>query len=151
MSDGEAIYIGLDDTFQRMPHEQEKAQIKSDKNMTFREPIWLLKTLVQNKVLVQYVGTENVKDGTASVLRVKQPSGASLKIFISDKTHYLVQLEIEGEQMNVLKIFGQYKDVDGIMLPYQSITKEEGSHHETHFSNVILNAEIAPELFSPKE
>ena len=148
LSDGTAIYMGAGLLFQRLPEDQAKLQMARDKDMAFREPIWLLKTLAQNKVPVEYVGIADVKDGTASVLRVKQPSGKPIKIFISDKTHYLVEIEVEGDK--TVKIFGQFKDVDGIMLPHQSITRRAGSHHETHFSNVVINAEIDPALFEPK-
>ena len=147
LSDGTAIYMGAGLLFQRLPEDQAKLQMARDKDMAFREPIWLLKTLAQNKVPVEYVGIADVKDGTASVLRVKQPSGKPIKIFISDKTHYLVEIEVEGDK--TVKIFGQFKDVDGIMLPHQSITRRAGSH-ETHFSNVVINAEIDPALFEPK-
>lgn len=151
MSDGKNIYFADGNTFGKLDDDEAKIKMKQDKDMAFREPIWLLKTLAESKTPVEYVGIENVKDEPANVLRVKQPSGIPIKIYISSKTHYLVKIVIEGETDKTVKLFKGFKDVDGIILPQQSITITEEEHHETHFSNNTINAIIDPKLFDPQE
>lgn len=151
MSDGKNIYFADGNTFGKLDDDEAKIKMKQDKDMAFREPIWLLKTLAESKTPVEYVGIENVKDEPASVLRVKQPSGIPIKIYISSKTHYLVKIVIEDETDKTVKLFKVFKDVDGIILPHQSISITEEEHHETHFSNATINAIIDPILFDPQE
>lgn len=150
-SDGKIIYFRDGNTFAKLADDEAKMQMKRDRDMAFREPVWLLKTLAENKTPVEYVGIENVRDDLASVLRVKQPSGIPIKIYISEKTNYLVKIVVEDETEKTVKLFREFKDVEGIMLPHQSITRTEDLHHETHFSNVIINTEIDSKLFNPKE
>ena len=148
-TDGKTIYYKEGDIFAKLPEDQVKARMAHDKDLAFREPIWLLKMLAGYRPPTEYVGVENVDGDTASVVRLAQPSGIPIKLYISDKTHYLVKIVVEEEEQAV-KLYRQFKDVEGIILPHQSITRRAGSHHETHFSNVVINAEIDPALFEPK-
>ena len=149
--DGTAIYKKTGDgTYEQVPLVHAKFLIDIYKNNAFRQPIWLLTTLAQNEIPIQYVGTENVGGVAASVLRVRQPSGAPLKIFISEKTGYIVQFVNEQGAVNRVLSFEQYKDVDGIKISHHWIEKHQW-HDETSLSNISFNAEIDPELFNPKE
>lgn len=149
-TDGKMIYVRDGDTYVNLAGNQVKAQMKRDKDMAFREPIWLLKTLAENKVAAEYVGIWIVDGTPASVVRITQPSGIPIKIYISEKTHYLMKIVVEDETEKTVKLFKEFKAVEGVMLPHQSITRTEDSHHETHFSNITLNAEIDPKLFNPE-
>lgn len=154
--DGNSIYelegdtFTEGDTFKQVRTKDVKSEIESYNDLLFREPIWLLPFLVQNESLIQYVGTENVKGTLATVLRVRQPSGQPLRIFISEKTHYIVQLLIEDGSQNTVWFFEQYKDVDGIKTAHHWIEKN-GVHNEIALTKIVLNAEIDPELFNPKK
>lgn len=91
--------------FEQIPPEDAKYRIKRYKDTVFREPIWILTTLAQNEVPIQYVGTENVNGVTNSVLRVRQPSGKPLKIFISEDTHLIVQYVYSDGRVDTVKSF----------------------------------------------
>ena len=151
--DGTSLYMSEGVNFEQLPPDDAKYRIDLYKDTAFREPIWILPNLSDNKIPVQYVGTENVKGVLASILRVRQPTGKSLKIFISEKTHLIVQFEVAGGRVNTFIELEQYKDVDGIKIAHYSISKDskDESHHETSFTNITLNAEIDPELFNPKK
>ena len=140
-----------DEKFEQMPPALSKSFIEGFKDMLFQQLIWLLPTLAQNEIPVQYLGTKNVNGTPASVLRVKQPSGTPLKIFISEKTHYVVQLEfwVAAGPIYAVISLEKYKDVDGIQFAHYWIEKHR-SQTEIFFTKAILNAEIDPELFSPK-
>lgn len=147
--DGTAIFDQkIDGTYKQIADLDAKYMLESFKDATFREPIWLLTTLAQNDIPIQYVGTDTVNDEPAAVLRVRQPSGTTLKIFISEKTGYILQLEQERGNINSLTSFEQYMDVTGINISRHWIDKHH-YHIETVLNNISFNADIDPELFKP--
>ena len=152
--DGNTLYQLEDGESKTIPPEVAKSFVDFLKDSLFREPIWLLTKLSQNEMPVQYMGTAKVKDVSASVLLVTQPSGKDLKIFISNETHYVVQfnysLEIGGETKNLETLLENYRDVDGIKIAYYRTTKN-GDYRQTLITDVKFNAEIDEALFSPKE
>lgn len=110
--DGTAIYNQqIDGTYKQMDGIHAKFMLEQYKDITFREPIWLLTTLAQNDISIQYLGTDTVNDESAAVLRVRQPSGTTLKVSISEKTGYILQLEQERGNLNRLMSLEQYIDV----------------------------------------
>ena len=127
--DGTSIYTSKGKKFEQMFPAEAKSQIEIHKDVLFRQPMWLLPTLDQNEIPIEYIGIKNVKGVPASVLRVKQPSGKLLKIFISEKTHYVVQLQFEVEVAdgpeNTVISLEQYKDVDGIQFAHHWIEKHK--------------------------
>ena len=148
--DGTSLYMLKEGKFEQIPHEEAKYRIKRYKDAAFSEPIWLLTTLVQNEIPIQYVGTENVNGVPNSVLRVRLPSGKPLKIFISEKTNLIVQFVFNDGRVDTVMSLKQYKDVDGIKVSHHYIFKNE-SHNETYYTNITLNADIDPKLFNPKK
>lgn len=150
--DGTSLYVREGEKFEQIPNEEAKYRIKRYKDAVFSESIWLLTTLAQNEIPIQYVGTENVNGVPNSVLRVRLPSGKPLKIFISEQTHLIVQYVYSDGRVDTVKSFKQYKEVDGIKIAHQIIYKDEyESHNETYISNITLNADIDPKLFDPEE
>ncbi len=137
-----------------LPPEAAASYITFFKDSLFREPIWLLPMLSKGDVPVQYVGAEKVNDIPTSVLLVTQPSGKSLKVFISDVTHYIVQfsydIAIGGGVENVVAFFDDYRDVDGIKIAHHRATKG-GEYRQILITDIALNAEVDEALFHPGE
>ena len=122
------------------------------KDGLFREPIWLLSKLSQDAIPVKYLGTEEVGDDTASVLLLSQPSGKKLKVYISEKTHYIIQFvygfEMEGKHKEITTSLDDYREVDGIMISHVRTTKN-GEYRQIVITDISLNAEIDDALFNP--
>ena len=141
VAEGEVKPVSLEDT---------KSYVTFFNDSLFREPIWLLAALSKGDIPVQYIGTEKVKGNPTSVLLVTQPSGKKLKIFISEETHHVVQfsydVEIGDGVENVTAFFDDYRDVDGIQIPYYRSTKN-GEYRRVFITNVTLNTEIDEALF----
>ena len=137
-----------------LPPEAAASYITFFKDGLFREPIWLLPMLSKGDIPVQYVGVEKVNDIPTSVLRVTQPSGKVLKVFISDVTHYIVQfsydIEIGGGVENVVAFFDDYRDVDGVKIAHHRATKG-GEYRQILITDIALNAEVDESLFHPRE
>ena len=122
------------------------------KDGIFREPIWLLANLMEDNGSVQHAGTEEVMGKPAAILLVKQPSGEMLKVFISEETHYIVKMEFreteQGVALNKESVMDDYRDVNGIKIPYHVVQNVEGEQFtETRISSVTLNAELDESLF----
>ena len=120
------------------------------KDSAFREPVWLLVNLMDGSG--QYAGTEEVMGKSAVTLLVKQPSGEMLKIFISEETHYIVKMEFreteQGVTLNKESLMDDYRDVDGVKIPYHIVQNVEGEQFtETRINSVMLNTEVDDSLF----
>ena len=150
--DGESVFIIAAGEVKPVPPDETKSYVDFFKDGLFREPIWLLATLSKNDIPVQYIGTEEVKGETTSVLLVTQPSGKQLKVFISEETHYVIQfsydVEIGGGVENVVAFLDDYRDVDGIKIPHYRTTKN-GEYRRVFITDITLNTEIDEALFRP--
>ena len=124
----------------------------SFKDTVFRETLWLLTNLSQNEIAIQYAGTEEIAGKAAQVLLVPQPSGEVLRLFVSEETHYVVKFayrEIaQGVTANREMIMDDYRDVDGVKVPYHVVQNVDGQlFSESWVTGVTLNAELDETLF----
>jgi hypothetical protein len=121
------------------------------KDSIFREQVWLLVNLMQDDS-IQYAGTEEVMGKPTAIVLAKQPSGEMLRVFISEETHYIVKMEFreteQGVALNKDSLMDDYRDVDGVKIPYHLVQNVEGEQFtETHISSVTINAELDESLF----
>ena len=128
----------------------------SFKDAVFRENVWLLTNLSQNEIPIQYAGTEDVQGKQTHVLAVQQPSGEMLKVFISDETYYIVKISYremsQGMTANREMFMDDYRDVDGIKVPYHIVQNVDGQPFSEHrVTGVTLNAELDETLFQEPE
>ena len=126
------------------------------KDAVFRETLWLLTNLSQNDIPIQYAGTEEVGGKPASILMIPQPSGAMLKLFVSEETHYVVKLAYpdssQGVTVNRETFMEDYRDVDGVKVPYHVVQNVEGQlFSDSKITSITLNAELDASLFQEPE
>ena len=124
----------------------------SFKDAVFRETLWLLTNLSQSDIAIQYAGVEEVQGKSAHVLLVPQPSGEVLRVFVSEDTHYVMKLAYremaQGVTANRESLMDDYRDVDGVMVPYHVVQNVDGQlFSESRVTNVTLNAELDETLF----
>ena len=122
------------------------------KDDIFRQPVWLLTSLMKDDDAIQYAGTEDVMGTSAAIVLAPQPSGEVLKIFISEETHYIVKMSFreteQGVAVNKEVLLGDYRDVDGVKVPHHIQQNVEGElFTETRLNSVMLNAELDDSLF----
>lgn len=122
------------------------------KDGIFRETIWLLTNLTQNNMPIQYAGTKEVMGKPAAVVLVTQPSGETLKLFISEETHYVVKMGFreteQGVTANRETFMDDYRDIAGVKIPHHIVQNVEGELFiENWISSVTLNAELDASLF----
>lgn len=150
--DGNAVYIVSSMGTQPLPPEISK----SFNDSVFRENIPLLINLAQNVIPVQFSGTEEVQGNPAAVLLVKQPSGETLKIYVSEQTHYIVKYVFreteQGVTLNKEQNFADYRDVNGVKMPYHIVQKVNGNPYiENRISSIEFNTELEETLFEIPE
>ena len=152
--DGNSLFRVTDGDAKPVPSQEVASYLIFFKDSLFREPIWLLPALAKGDIPVQYAGTEEVKGIPTSVLRVTQPSGKKLKVFISKETHYIVQFSYEvgigGGVENVIAFFEDYRDIDGVKVAHHRATKN-GEYRQILITDIELNAEVDDALFRPGE
>ena len=126
------------------------------KNTIAREPIWLLTRLLENDIQVQYAGSEEVQDKLAHVLLVPEPSGDTLRLFISEETHYIMKLAyretVQGVVANQEMFLSDYRDVDGIKMAHRVLQNANGElSSDVSVTGITLNAELDASLFQEPE
>ena len=126
------------------------------KDAVFRETLWLLTNLSQNDIPIQYADTEEVGGKPASILLIPQPSGQMLKLFVSEETHYVVKLvypdSSQGVTVNRETIMEDYRDVDGVKVPYHVVQNVEGQlFSDSRITKITLNAKLDETLFQEPE
>lgn len=150
--DGDSLFQLTNGKNNEIPVDKVMSTILFFKDSLFREPIWLLTNLAQNKIPVEYAGTADIKGDTASILLITQPSGRKLKAFFSEKTSLLVKYihyyEIAEDNETVEVSLDEYRDVDGIHIAHHRTTKN-GEVRQVLITDIKLNAEIDAALFSP--
>ena len=122
------------------------------KDAVFRETLWLLTNLSQNDIPIQYSGTEEVDDKPVSILLIRQPSGQMMKLFVSEETRYVVKLAYpdasQGVTVNRETFMEDYRDVDGIKVPYHVVQNVDGQpFSDNRITSITLNAELEESLF----
>ena len=126
------------------------------KDAVFRETLWLLTNLSQNDIPIQYAGTEAVGDKSASILLIPQPSGAMMKLFVTEETHYVVKIAYpdssQGVTVNRETFMEDYRDVDGVKVPYHVVQNIDGQpFSDSQVTSITLNAELDESLFQEPE
>ena len=126
------------------------------KDAVFRETLWLLTNLSQSDIPIQYAETEEVAGKPASILLIPQPSGQMLKLFVSEDTHYVVKLVYPDSSQGVTvtreTIMEDYRDVDGVKVPYHVVQNVEGQlFSDSRITKITLNAELDESLFQEPE
>ena len=133
-------------TTQPLPPER----VNALKDTAFREPLWMLTNLSQNKIPIQYGGTGEVDGKPADILLVPQPTSRILQLFVSQETHYIVKFihrETTSEGVADRATFmDDYRDVEGIKVAHHSVQKvEDQIHSDSRVTRINLNAEEVDE------
>lgn len=103
-------------------------------------------------VTFTYVGQAEAPQGKADVLDVKGPANFTARLFIgSDGLPIMLTWQQAGPTPEQRMYFADYKDVDGLKLPFR-IRRAAGSEttEETTFDRYRINAKLDPRRFEIK-
>ena len=146
--DGESAFMVSAMGSQPFPPEM----VASLKDATFRDVIPLLQHLTNNGTPIQYSGSEELDGKPVSVLLLTQPSGGTLKIYVSEETNLILKYAFRetemGTSMDKETIFSDYREVDGIQIAFNVIQNVNGKiYTESRLTSVEINTELDESLF----
>ncbi len=150
--DGEAGYIVVPMGAQPLPPEVSR----SLKDAVFRDIIPLFIHLTESDASVQFAGNEDINGESTSILLVKQPSGETLKVYISDETHHVVKYAFRESEQGVIvdkeRYYSDYREIGGVKIPYRVDEHVNGNTvSESRTTSVKLNIDVAESLFEIPE
>jgi len=146
--DGQSAWVITPQGVQPIP----ESMIGEFKKSIFRDTIRLLTNLSSDDISIQYLGTEEVKGKMTDVILVSNASGDSLKVFIDQKTKYIVKksyraLTEEGPA-DTEEFIDDYRDVSGVKTAFHVVIHRNGEQYaEITLSELTINAEVDETLF----
>jgi hypothetical protein len=126
------------------------SQLETMRGGSFPNPLLNYKQL---GATITLAGKEKVGDREADVVIYEPTSGAPTRFFIDAQTHLVLKVvvKLEVPQMGVdveqTTAFSDYRDVDGVKLPFQLQTSSSVQNFTITFTSVEHNVPIDPALF----
>lgn len=101
---------------------------------------------------VELVGSEEVKGNSLQIVKITTPDNTEIKEYYDPETHLKAKTEIEAEvqgmKRTIVNETGDYRDVDGIRIPYSlTITGAMPMALKLEVSGVKINSGLPDSLF----
>ncbi len=142
------VYIGREGWIKN-PHSTQEVKGRSElPDPIFRNPINLLKNIENPDYTFQYIGEE---DGLKVILAVYKGE-QRINLFVNPLTHLISKTVYKGDTPEgpgeIESIFSDYREVEGILMPYKIKVKVRGEDFEDlEIEEIEVNGEISPEWF----
>ncbi len=122
---------------------------KNLKENLFRDPVYLISYATDVKY--QYLGEKTFGEGKAINLLVTAKEG-TFQLYLDTSTHLPrgVSYQTVGQQgpINVQEVYSDYRDVDGIKLPFKMIATSDGKKiSESTVKEMKANVPVDPKWF----
>jgi len=146
--DGQSAWMRTPQGVQPIPESTAEELKKS----AFRDTVQLLTNLSSDDISVQYLGTEDVKGKMTDVILVSNTSGDSMKVFIDEKTKYIVKKEYramsEEGPVDTEEFINDYRDVSGVKNSFHVVIYRNGEQYaEITLNELTINTEVDESLF----
>jgi predicted Zn-dependent peptidase len=150
--DGQSAWMSAEHALAQQIQPLNAVQAEEFRKSAYRDTIVLLPKLAEGDTPVQYVGAAEVNGKPADVIRVTQPNGEPLKLFIDPKTRYIVKKEyrIVGEEGPVAEeeFTDDYREVAGVRIGFHITTYRNGElYSEVQVTEAMINTEIDASMF----
>jgi zinc protease len=125
-------------------------QLETMRGGSFPNPLLNYKQL---GATVTLAGREKVGDRDAHVLIYEPTSGSPTRFFIDAETHVVLKVVVKldvpqfGGEIEQTTTFSDYRDVDGVKLPFRLQTTSSVQNFTITFTTVEHNVPIDPALF----
>jgi predicted aspartyl protease len=100
---------------------------------------------------LRQAGKDTVDGTPCEVLDLEVNGGTPCRIYLSDSTLLIKRLEIKAPEGRAIETFGDYRRVDGVMLPFLARTEMPalGQRIEIRYVTITPNPSIDPVVFLP--
>ncbi len=136
--------LGTDDA-QEMPEAQAREIAQQAESM---EPLVDYQEM-ENKL--EYVGKEDMEGTEVYKLKMTKKNGRIIHFYLDSETAVEIKtstyVKIEENEVLVETVLGDYKDVDGIMIPFSIETKVAGFGSRIVLESIKLNEQIDDTFF----
>ncbi len=107
-------------------------------------------SLIEGSVL-EYSGTAEVDSSECHVLNLTPDGGYPCRLYIDSESYLIILMEIKTMTGTVEQRFHDYRDTDGIVLPYRTVTTQKtiGQTVEIKTLTMEINKEVDPAVFLP--
>ncbi|MCK4549422.1 MAG: hypothetical protein KAU49_04605, partial [Candidatus Krumholzibacteria bacterium] len=107
-------------------------------------------SLIEGSVL-EYSGTAEVDSSECHVLNLTPDGGYPCRLYIDSESYLIILMEIKTMTGTVEQRFHDYRDTDGIVLPYRTVTTQKtiGQTIEIKTLTMEINKEVDPAVFLP--
>ena len=101
---------------------------------------------------IEYIGTENIDDIKAYVLKLTRPNGDIITAYIDSENYILLKtksnMRVQGVDTEAETIFSNYKYVDGILSAFSVETKVNGqTAMQMAFDEIKYNVDLPDSIF----
>ena len=129
-----------------------ESQRKDMQKSLFRDQVRLFQMSEEDVLTVQAVEGVDVNGTETEGILIKDIEGNSIKLYLDPETHYVIKREYQGTTMmgvaTLEELLSDYKDVDGIMVPFRLDIKANGEPYiAVDVQEVQFNTEVDPALF----
>ncbi|UCE17973.1 MAG: insulinase family protein [Gemmatimonadota bacterium] len=130
----------------------DESQRKDMEKSLFRDMVLLFQRSGDTALVVQSLGETEVAGKTAEEILIKDEEGNSVKMYLDKETHLVVKRDYQGTTMrgaaSMEESLTDYREVDGIKIPFRSDIKADGEPYiSVEVQEMLINTEIDPALF----
>ena len=146
--DGESAWMAMPQGVQDLPG----SQVEEFKKDALRDTINLLIHIFNNDISAQYLGTEDVNEKSADVIRVTVSDADALKLFVDQETKHIVKKSYQSlgqaGPVDTEEFIDDYREVSGVKIGFHTVVHQNGELFlEGTLSEAIINAEVDDSLF----
>ena len=130
----------------------DESQRKDMQAGLFRDMILIFQKSGEDVLTVQAIEGLDVNGTMTEGILVQDPAGNSIKLYLDPGTHMIIKREYQGTTMmgvaSMEEFLSNYKDVNGIMVPFHLDVKANGEPYiGVDLQEVQFNTEVDPALF----
>jgi predicted Zn-dependent peptidase/outer membrane lipoprotein-sorting protein len=126
------------------------------KGQLWRDLTYLMSNLDREGLSAQDLGTETVQDTAYRAVKVSPPTGGSFTLYLDPDTMRPARMSFQAQTRQGPKpstaVYRNYKTVDGMAIPHETVTYQDGERTATTtIQSISVNADLASDLFTLDE
>ena len=123
------------------------------KGQLWRDLTYLMSNLDREGLTAQDLGTETVQDTSYRAVKVSPPTGSSFTLYLDPDTMRPARMSFQARTRQgptpSTAVYRNYKTVNGMAIPYETVTYQDGEKSATTtIQSISVNVDLAADLFT---